>query len=262
MDRLGEAYDSSVKVSWLRLLLTDKLGEAYDSSAKVNWLPLLLPLVEISYVLLMKSFLLIFFLFKWSWHYNYVRPLGSTTEVVDLTKMQLANFLRVWNYFYMKAYHLGMIFYRLVVCALRSFLRELLCWQSVSWLYLLFLLLGSPLVLGQESTIGLNGENFRKSSQSRPSMFCCNCYCKNRELMPRAHVAFGKVCLRTLDFMYLSHWHSHVLLCSLALHSQVARSWISDKKVWKRARDYLGLISETAICLLVLGPSQPSDGDV
>lgn len=39
---------------------------------------------------------------------------------------------------------------------------------------------------------------------------------------------------------------------------QVARSRISDARVWKRAQDYLGLMSEHAICLSVLGPSSPS----
>lgn len=41
---------------------------------------------------------------------------------------------------------------------------------------------------------------------------------------------------------------------------QVARSRISDVRVWKRARDYLGLMSEPAISLSVLGPSRPSPG--
>lgn len=39
---------------------------------------------------------------------------------------------------------------------------------------------------------------------------------------------------------------------------QVARSRISDCRVWKRARDYLGLMNEPAVCLSVLGPSKPS----
>ncbi|PON61431.1 hypothetical protein PanWU01x14_145510 [Parasponia andersonii] len=44
------------------------------------------------------------------------------------------------------------------------------------------------------------------------------------------------------------------MLCN----SQVARSRISDARVWKRARDYLGLMNEPAISLSVLGPSRPS----
>lgn len=31
-------------------------------------------------------------------------------------------------------------------------------------------------------------------------------------------------------------------------------------RVWQRARDYLGLMNEPAICLSVLGPSRPSSG--
>lgn len=38
--------------------------------------------------------------------------------------------------------------------------------------------------------------------------------------------------------------------------TQVARSRISDARVWRRARDYLGLLSEPAISLSVLGPSK------
>lgn len=36
----------------------------------------------------------------------------------------------------------------------------------------------------------------------------------------------------------------------------MARSRISDARVWKRARDYLGLMSDPAICWSILGPSQ------
>ena len=41
---------------------------------------------------------------------------------------------------------------------------------------------------------------------------------------------------------------------------QVARSRISDARVWRRARDYLGLMNEPAISLSVLGSSRPSNG--
>lgn len=44
------------------------------------------------------------------------------------------------------------------------------------------------------------------------------------------------------------------------MHIKVARSRISDVRVWRRARDYLGLMNEPAICLSVLGPSRPSCG--
>ncbi|GKD80039.1 hypothetical protein Tco_1342660, partial [Tanacetum coccineum] len=42
----------------------------------------------------------------------------------------------------------------------------------------------------------------------------------------------------------------------------VAHSRISDARVWKRARDYLGLMNEPAICLSVLGPSGPLSGSI
>ena len=47
---------------------------------------------------------------------------------------------------------------------------------------------------------------------------------------------------------------------SLLCIAQVARSRISDARVWRRARDYLGLMNEPAISLSVLGPSRPSHG--
>lgn len=47
---------------------------------------------------------------------------------------------------------------------------------------------------------------------------------------------------------------------NLDMHVKVARSRISDARVWRRARDYLGLMNEPAICLSVLGPSRPSCG--
>lgn len=53
----------------------------------------------------------------------------------------------------------------------------------------------------------------------------------------------------------------HIILWVLTYRifvSQVARSRISDSRVWRRARDYLGLMNEPAISLSVLGPSQPS----
>lgn len=37
--------------------------------------------------------------------------------------------------------------------------------------------------------------------------------------------------------------------------SQVARSRLSDSRVWTRARDCLGLLNEPAICMSVLGVS-------
>lgn len=42
----------------------------------------------------------------------------------------------------------------------------------------------------------------------------------------------------------------------------MAHSRISDARVWKRARDYLGLMNEPAICLSVLGPSGALSGSI
>ncbi|KAM4092504.1 hypothetical protein ACB094_06G044500 [Castanea mollissima] len=104
---------------------------------------------------------------------------------------------------------------------------ELLLYENLS---------SSRLGLRQESALSSDRETFRKSSQSRLLCFVITAIAKlathHRELLPRARVSLGKV----------------------------ARSRISDGRVWKRARDYLGLMREPAICLSVLGPSRPSCG--
>ncbi|KAB1215341.1 AP-5 complex subunit zeta-1 [Morella rubra] len=104
---------------------------------------------------------------------------------------------------------------------------ELLLYENLS---------SSRLGLWKESSLGSAGETFRKSSQSRLLCFVVTAIAKlathHRELLPRARVSLGKV----------------------------ARSRISDGRVWRRARDYLGLMNEPAICLSVLGPSRPSHG--
>ncbi|KAI3456965.1 hypothetical protein Pfo_013628 [Paulownia fortunei] len=85
-----------------------------------------------------------------------------------------------------------------------------------------------------EAAHGSGSSSFRRSSQSRLLCFVVTAIAKlatyHRELLPRARVSLAKV----------------------------ARSRISDARVWKRAQDYLGLMSEPAICLSVLGPSSPS----
>ncbi|KAJ1382831.1 AP-5 complex subunit zeta-like protein, partial [Sesbania bispinosa] len=40
----------------------------------------------------------------------------------------------------------------------------------------------------------------------------------------------------------------------------VARSRISDTRVWRRACDFLGLMKDPAICSSILGPSRSSQG--
>ncbi|KAH6834787.1 AP-5 complex subunit zeta-1 [Perilla frutescens var. hirtella] len=98
---------------------------------------------------------------------------------------------------------------------------ELLLYENLS---------SSRLGLG-EAVHGSGGSSFRKSSQSRLLCFVVTAIAKlatyHRELLPRARVSLAKV----------------------------ARSRISDARVWKRAQDFLGLMNEPAICLSVLGPS-------
>lgn len=87
-----------------------------------------------------------------------------------------------------------------------------------------------------ESSLSSGSSASRKSSQSRLLCFVVTAIAKlathHRDLLPRARVSLAKV----------------------------ARSRISDERVWRRARDYLGLMNEPAICLSILGPSRPSHG--
>ncbi|XP_073004613.1 uncharacterized protein [Typha latifolia] len=89
----------------------------------------------------------------------------------------------------------------------------------------------SRLGLSQEIAVDSRGISSRRSSQARLLCFVVTAIAKlatcHNELLPRARVSLAKV----------------------------ARSRISDKRVWRRACDYLGLMNEPAIALSVLGPS-------
>ncbi|KGN66697.1 AP-5 complex subunit zeta-1 [Cucumis sativus] len=98
-------------------------------------------------------------------------------------------------------------------------------------------LLSSRLGLRQDSGDNSSGESFRRSSQSRLLCFVITAIAKlatyHRELLPRARVSLGKV----------------------------ARSRTSDSRVWTRAHDYLGLLSDPGVSLSILGPSKPAIED-
>ncbi|XP_072148605.1 uncharacterized protein [Setaria viridis] len=89
----------------------------------------------------------------------------------------------------------------------------------------------SRLGLSQEPGFDSMGASSRKSSQARLLCFVVTAIAKlatcHSELLPRARVSLAKV----------------------------ARTRTSDRRVWQRACDYLGLMNEPAICLSVLGPS-------
>ncbi|XP_052151812.1 uncharacterized protein LOC127770187 [Oryza glaberrima] len=89
----------------------------------------------------------------------------------------------------------------------------------------------SRLGLSQDTGFDPMGASSRKSSQARLLCFVVTAIAKlatfHNELLPRARVSLAKV----------------------------ARSRTSDRRVWQRACDYLGLLNEPAICLSVLGPS-------
>lgn len=50
------------------------------------------------------------FLGRQSWLYNFVGLLVSMAGVVNLIKMLLVNFLKVWSYFYTRISHLGKLY--------------------------------------------------------------------------------------------------------------------------------------------------------
>ncbi|XP_057451598.1 uncharacterized protein LOC130743388 [Lotus japonicus] len=104
---------------------------------------------------------------------------------------------------------------------------ELLLYENLS---------SSRLGMTQEVFLSSDKDTYRRSSQSRLLCFVVTAIAKlathHRELLPRARVALGKV----------------------------ARSRISDIRVWRRACDYLGLMKDPAICSSILGPSRSSQG--
>ncbi|CAI8617349.1 unnamed protein product [Vicia faba] len=104
---------------------------------------------------------------------------------------------------------------------------ELLLYENLS---------SSRLGMAQELSLSSDKDTYRRSSQSRLMCFVVTAIAKlatyHRELLPRARVALGKV----------------------------ARSRISDMRVWSRACDFLGLMKDPAICSSILGPSRSSPG--
>ncbi|KAH7675657.1 AP-5 complex subunit zeta-1 protein [Dioscorea alata] len=103
---------------------------------------------------------------------------------------------------------------------------ELLLYENLS---------SSRLGLSLDASIDSMTATSRKSSQARLLCFAVTAIAKlatcHRELLPRARVSLAKV----------------------------ARSQNADKRVWRRARDCLGLMNEPAICSSVLGPSSGGD---
>ncbi|XP_057834900.1 uncharacterized protein LOC131045338 isoform X1 [Cryptomeria japonica] len=100
---------------------------------------------------------------------------------------------------------------------------ELLLYENLS---------SSRLALNNDMVGNYEGAILKKSGQARFLCFVVTAIAKlatyHRELIPRARVCLAKVARSR-----------HVL----------------EKTVWRRARDYLGLMTEPAICLSILGPS-------
>nr|KYP43923.1 Uncharacterized protein KIAA0415 family [Cajanus cajan] len=94
----------------------------------------------------------------------------------------------------------------------------------------------SRLGMTQGVSLSSDKDTCRGSSQSRLLCFVVTAIAKlathHRELQPRARVALGKV----------------------------ARSLISDARVWRRTCDFLGLMKDPAICSSILGPSRSAQG--
>lgn len=97
----------------------------------------------------------------------------------------------------MKTFHLGKI--SIALCELFEFFFLMI---AIGLLTLIFPLLERSVGLRQEASVGSDSENYRKSSQSRLLCFVITAIAKlatyHRELLPRARVSLGKVCLLLL----------------------------------------------------------------
>lgn len=113
-----------------------------------------------------------------------------------------------------------------------------------------------------ESHIDSNDAVSRKSLQVRLLCFVVTAIAKlatfHRELLPRARVSLSKVyldgfgwCVSFINFL-LVDWFRYICVMTIL---QVARSRKSDRRVWSRACDYLGLMNEPALCQTILGPT-------
>ncbi|KAJ1441882.1 Armadillo-type fold [Sesbania bispinosa] len=104
---------------------------------------------------------------------------------------------------------------------------ELLLYENLS---------SSHLGMTQEVSLSSDNETYRRVITVQALCFVVTAIAKlathHRELLPRARVSLGKV----------------------------ARSRISDTRVWRRACDFLGLMKDPAICSSILGPSRSSQG--
>lgn len=105
-------------------------------------------------------------------------------------------------------------------------------------------------------------DTYRRSSQSRLLCFVVTAIAKlatyHRELLPRARVSLGKVFFGVTGQSIRGHRCNY--LSNIGFSFQVARSRISDPRVWRRACDFLGLMKDPAICASILGPSRPAQG--
>ncbi|CAH9075987.1 unnamed protein product [Cuscuta europaea] len=102
---------------------------------------------------------------------------------------------------------------------------ELLLYENLS---------SSRLGIGEAANGDSDSSSYRKSSQSRLLCFVVTAIAK------------------------LATYHHELLLRARVSLAKVVRSRILDVRVWRRARDCLGLMNEPAICLSVLGPCKPT----
>ncbi|CAO2835949.1 unnamed protein product [Amaranthus hypochondriacus] len=114
---------------------------------------------------------------------------------------------------------------------------ELLLYENLSSSSRLGLRQESSLSFSRSSSLSISSTGSERAAQSRLLCFVVTAIAKlatyHRELLPRARVSLAKV----------------------------ARSRLSDSRVWTRARDCLGLLNEPAICMSVLGSSRHPKGE-
>lgn len=138
-----------------------------------------------------------------SWHYNCVGPLESMEGVVNLTKMQLVNFLRVWNYFCMKTSPPGILFLQLLTSFIFRDLFLIFSCRKLTYSLSFCHLFGQSIGILTESSLSSGSSASRKSSQSRLLCFVVTAIAKlathHRDLLPRARVSLAKVSLVILN---------------------------------------------------------------
>lgn len=93
-------------------------------------------------------------------------------------------------------------------------------------------------------------------------MFCRDSHCKACHVSSRVSTKSSGILGQGILWIRAKSTRDHRCnyISNLGLAFQVARSRISDARVWRRACDFLGLMKDPAICSSILGPSRTAQG--